>query len=99
MQPSDWGYRGIAAASYDLWFGTEPDRVEQIQFQWLRFEVFPGEELVESTLRTHRLRWYHRYEFEIMLEAAGFRDVGFRLGTAELPASDPEAEFVFSAHA
>src|SRR5437016_6207291 len=24
MQPSDWEYRGLAAESYDLWFGDEP---------------------------------------------------------------------------
>ena len=24
MEPSDWDYRGLAAESYDLWFGEEP---------------------------------------------------------------------------
>jgi SAM-dependent methyltransferase len=30
MQPSDWDYRGLAAESYDMWFGHEPyeDRAE-----------------------------------------------------------------------
>ena len=48
------------------------DRVEQMQHLWLRFEVFKEGALVQSQLRTHRLRWYHKHEFVMMRESVGY---------------------------
>jgi hypothetical protein len=69
---------------------TRSDRLEQLQHQWLRFEVFKDGELVSSQLRTHSLRWYHKHEFVLMLERVGFSEVSVRAGYG--PASEPEAE-------
>jgi hypothetical protein len=72
--------------------------VEQIQELWLRFEVFKGGEIVQSILRTHRLRWYHKHEFLLMLERVGFSEISVQLGHGtELPDTIHDTELVFSA--
>ena len=77
---------------------TRSDLVEQVQDQWLRFEVFKDGEIVQSTLRTHRLRWYHKHEFSLMLERVGFSEISVRLGLGtEPPDAVHDTELVFSA--
>ena len=41
----------------------------------MRHEVFKDGFLAQTQLRTHRLRWYHRHEFAMMLTSVGFREV------------------------
>lgn len=50
------------------------DRADQSQTWWLRYEVVRDVEIVRQELHTMRVRWYHRAEFELMLEATGFRE-------------------------
>ena len=76
---------------------TVSDRVEQLQHIWMRHEVYKEGLLTETLLRTHRLRWYHRHEFAMMLQAVGFRDVAVRCGYTERDRANPEADWVFSA--
>jgi ubiquinone/menaquinone biosynthesis C-methylase UbiE len=76
---------------------TRSDRVEQVQRLSLRYEVFKEGALVQSQLRTHRLRWYHKHEFVLMLESAGFREITMQCGYESNAAEDPEADMVFSA--
>jgi len=48
-------------------------------------------------LRTHRLRWYHKHEFAMMLESAGFREVAVQCGYTDSDMANPEAELIFTA--
>jgi len=38
----------------------------------MRHEVFKDGFLAQTQLRTHRLRWYHRHEFAMMLTSWAF---------------------------
>jgi ubiquinone/menaquinone biosynthesis C-methylase UbiE len=76
---------------------TSSDWVEQVQHLWMRHEVFHEGRLVQTQLRTHRLRWYHKHEFVMMLEAVGFREITIQCGYRERETVDPEADMIFSA--
>src|SRR5262249_7078946 len=77
---------------------TISDRVEQVQYISMRHEVFKDGQLVQTQLRTHRLRWYHRHEFAMMLEFVGFREVAVRCGYTDNDRANPEAECIFTAN-
>jgi SAM-dependent methyltransferase len=76
---------------------TRSDRFAQSQQIWLRLEVWVDGSLKHSELRTHTMRWYHQYEFALMLESCGFTDVMAFSGYRETAASDRDAEVVFAA--
>jgi hypothetical protein len=48
-------------------------------------------------MRTHQLRWYHKYEFEMMLEKVGFSQIFVYGDCTDMAASDRHGELVFSA--
>jgi len=73
------------------------DRLEQVQHIWLRYEVFQEGRLLQTQLRTHLLRWYHKHEFAMMLESVGFRTVVVQCGYADRDMTNPEAELIFMA--
>ena len=50
--------------------------------------------LVQTQLRTHRLRWYHKHEFAMMLESVGFREVAVQCGYTDSDKANPEAEWI-----
>jgi len=74
---------------------TRSDRIEQVQHIWMRHEVFKEDQLVQTQLRMHRMRWYHRHEFAMMLDAVGFRDVTMQCGYTDPDEANPEAEWIF----
>jgi hypothetical protein len=76
---------------------TQSDRLEQLQDIWYRFEVFREGQLVETLLRTYQLRWYHKHEFVLMLELAGFQEVTVQSGYDPGDVNDPAADMIFSA--
>jgi hypothetical protein len=76
---------------------TVSDRVEQVQHIWMRHEVFQEGRPVQTQLRMHRLRWYHKHEFAMMLEAVGCRDVVVQCGYTASDRANPEAEWIFIA--
>jgi len=76
---------------------TVSDRIEQLQHIWMRHEVFKKGLLEQTQLRTHRMRWYHRHEFAMMLDAVGFNDVAVQCGYANTGEANPEAEWIFIA--
>lgn len=76
---------------------TSSNRLEQTQNIWLRFEVYDSGRLVDSEMRTHQLRWYHKYEFEMMLEKVGFSHVVVYGDYTDMAASDRHGELVFCA--
>jgi ubiquinone/menaquinone biosynthesis C-methylase UbiE len=91
------GVRPADEATILIHEATASDRIEQLQHIWLRHEVYKEGVLIHSLLRTHRLRWYHKHEFSMMLEAVGFRDIAVQCGYAEGASADPEADLIFIA--
>ncbi|ETW94723.1 MAG: hypothetical protein ETSY2_49300 [Candidatus Entotheonella gemina] len=90
MRPSD----GAAILIHEA---TVSDRIEQVQHIRMRYEVFQEGLLVQTQLRTHRLRWYHKHEFAMMLESVGFREVEMQCGYTDSSGTNPEAELIFIA--
>jgi hypothetical protein len=68
-----------------------------VQHIWMRHEVFKEGLLVQTHLPTHRLRWYYRHEFAMMLESVGFREVAVQCGYTNSDRANPEAEWIFVA--
>ena len=52
---------------------------------------------MHTQLRTHRLRWYHKHEFALMLDSVGFREVAVQCGYTDGDMANPEAELIFIA--
>jgi len=73
---------------------TVSDRVEQLQHIWMRHEVFKEGRLAQTQLRTHRLRWYYKHEFVMMLESVGFREIVVQCGYTNGISTDPDADLV-----
>ena len=67
---------------------TRCNRLEQLEHVWYRLEVFRDGQLRHSELRTHRLRWYYRHEFTMILEQVGFGEVRVTGDYTDAPASD-----------
>jgi ubiquinone/menaquinone biosynthesis C-methylase UbiE len=91
------GVRPTDGATVLIHEATSSDRVEQVQHIWMRHEVFQEGLLLHTQLRTHRLRWYHKHEFVMMLELVGFREITVQCGYSERETVDPEADMIFSA--
>jgi len=91
------GVRPSDGATILIHEATVSDRIEQVQHIWMRHEVFQEGCLVYTLLRTHRLRWYYKHEFAMMLESVGFRDVAVQCGYTDSDMANPEAELIFIA--
>jgi hypothetical protein len=91
------GVRPSDGATILIHEATVSDRIEQVQHISMRHEVFKDGLLVQTQLRTHRLRWYHRHEFAMMLDSVGFREVAVQCGYTASDRADPEAELIFMA--
>ena len=63
----------------------------------MRHEVFKEGRLAQTQLRTHRLRWYHKHEFVMMLESVGFRDIVVQCGYTDGASTDPDVDLVIIA--
>ena len=51
------------------------DLVEQVKTVRFRIDVYEDRVLTRTELQEFRMRWYFKYEFALMLERAGFKDV------------------------
>lgn len=91
------GVRPSDGATILIHQATVSDRIGQVQDIWLRYEVYREGRLVDTELRTHRLRWYHRHEFTMMLESVGFVDIAAQCGYTDGHRANPEAEWIVSA--
>ena len=91
------GTRATDGALIHIYECTRSNRLEQEQNIWLRFEVYQSGRLIDSEMRTHQLRWYHKYEFEMMLEKVGFADITVFGDYTDLAATDRHSELVFCA--
>lgn len=71
---------------------SELDRCEQIMDMRYRFEVIDsGGATVKSEIKHSRLRWYGKYELEILLTSAGFQSVDILGDFGEEEVSDGHA--------
>lgn len=69
-ETTDGGRRALCHASNEL------DRCEQLMEVQHRLELLDGDgKIVDSEYKTSRLRWYAKYEIELLLKAAGFGTV------------------------
>jgi SAM-dependent methyltransferase len=71
----EWRVRRTAVVDGETFVLSEAirsDRGDQSQTWWLRYDVVRDVEVRRSELHTMHVRWYHRAEFELMLEACGF---------------------------
>jgi hypothetical protein len=91
------GVRPSDGATILIHEATVSDHVEQAQHIWMRHEVFKEGLLVQTHLRRHRLRWYYRHEFAMMLEFVGFREVAMQCCYTNSDRANPEAEWIFIA--
>ncbi|MFH1831649.1 MAG: class I SAM-dependent methyltransferase [bacterium] len=74
------------------------NQAEQVQNKWFKYEVYnEKDEVVRSFIRAMSLRWYYRYEFIMMLEKVGFRDVEIHSNYSECQAHIQSQSVVFSA--
>lgn len=76
---------------------TIVDRIEQMQTHWNRYEIYQQGLLAETEIKMSQSRWYFKYEFVLMLEKAGFRDVSTYGDYTDIPASDKHSMIVFRA--
>jgi ubiquinone/menaquinone biosynthesis C-methylase UbiE len=88
------GVRPSDGATILIHEATVSDRVEQLQHIWMRHEVFKEGRLVQTQLRTHRLRWYYKHEFVMMLESVGFHEIVVQCGYTDGIATDPDVDLV-----
>jgi ubiquinone/menaquinone biosynthesis C-methylase UbiE len=91
------GVRPADGATVLIHETTVSDRVEQLQHIWMDHEVFKEGRLVQTQLRTHRLRWYSKHEFAMMLKSVGFREIVVQCGYTDGVVSDPDVDLVFMA--
>ena len=91
------GVRPSDGATVLIHEATVSDRVEQLQHIWMRHEVFQEGRLVQTQLRTHRLRWYQKHEFVMMLESANVREIVVQSGYNDGVSTDPDVDLVFIA--
>jgi len=75
--------------SFDLW--------EQTMLEKRRYELKVDGQLVRSELHTLHMRWYYKYEFTMMLEKAGFKDIHLYSDYTEEPASKESKTIVYGA--
>ena len=91
------GTRPTDGALIHIYECTRSNRLEQEQTIWLRFEVYQSGRLIDSEMRTHQLRWYHKHEFALMLETIGFGHVAVFGDYTDAVATDRHSELVFCA--
>ena len=73
------------------------DLVEQVRTGYYRFEVYKEGKLVETELRVMKSRLYGKYEFKLMLESVGFRNIFVHGDFTDTEASDKNSLMVFNA--
>ncbi|WP_042166652.1 class I SAM-dependent DNA methyltransferase [Paenibacillus gorillae] len=70
---------------------------EQVQTKLDRYEVVKDNVLAETKFSTTKLRWYYKYEFMMMLEKAGFRDITIYGGYDFQQMTDDQTFMIFRA--
>ena len=87
---------GEGEISAKLW--TESfDLFEQTMIEKRRYELKVDGQLVRSELHALHIRWYHKYEFIMMLEKAGFEDIHLYSDYTEEPATKESKTIVYEA--
>ncbi len=56
------------------------DPIAQQLFMSYRYELWAKDRLIDEELREMAIRWYSRYEFELMLERVGFKNIKIQTG-------------------
>ncbi|MBX3365410.1 MAG: class I SAM-dependent methyltransferase [Phycisphaeraceae bacterium] len=77
---------------------SEVNRTEQLQTNWFRYDVYQHGRLVETTSRIETIRFYHKYELQMMMERAGFVDVRVTGDETDEPATDAHTSWVVTGY-
>jgi SAM-dependent methyltransferase len=64
------------------------DPIEQLVYSWYRYEVWQSDTCITRQDNEQTIRWYSRYEFQFMLERAGFSDIAVLAGYDNCGPSD-----------
>ncbi len=74
------------------------DLATQVRSGTVRYEIFDaGGKLIHTEAHAGKQRLYNRFEFELMLEKAGFREVTCTGGFTEEPYGDGHESMMFRA--
>ncbi|WP_207953430.1 hypothetical protein [Paenibacillus agricola] len=80
-QPDEW--KQLAEVSRDdgaivrLSERIALDYWEQLKTNYNKYEVYKNGKLIELHEDTIQVRWFYEFEFELMLQAAEFKDIAF----------------------
>ena len=78
-----------------LW-DEDVDAYEQVLLSRRRYDLLVDGNCVRSEDHAHLLRWYHKYEFFMMLERAGFEDLATFSDYTDEPATSESATVVYA---
>ncbi len=70
---------------------------DQLETQWLKNEIAKHDGSLETFIKTANLRWYYKYEFMMMLEQVGFKDIKIYGDYTDNQATADSKTMVFSA--
>ena len=70
---------------------------DQVETQWLKYEICKQDGSIETFVKSMDLRWYHKYEFIMMLEHVGFKDIKIYGDYTDAPATARSETLIFSA--
>jgi len=76
---------------------TTINRVEQVQTNWNRYEIYKQGRLVETEIKMSQSRWYFKYELMLMLEKAGLPHISTYGDYTDAEASERHSTIIFSA--
>jgi SAM-dependent methyltransferase len=77
------------AGNYDL--------VEQVETDYYRYEIYETGRLVDTQLQVVKVRCYGKYEFKLMLEIVGFKNIFVYGDYTDSEVSDLHSTMIFSA--
>ncbi|XEC96678.1 class I SAM-dependent methyltransferase [Paenibacillus tarimensis] len=70
---------------------------EQVQNNYDRYEIIKDGRLIDTLFSTSKLRWYYKYEFTMMLEMIGFREISIYGGYNFQEMNDDQTFMIYRA--
>jgi SAM-dependent methyltransferase len=98
----EWAVRRVGTRPHDeativVSEASSYNMTEQIKTSWYRYETYKDGNLTETKFHTMKLRWYYKYEFIMMLEKVGFRDIFVHGNLSDEEVTDSHETMVFRA--
>jgi ubiquinone/menaquinone biosynthesis C-methylase UbiE len=101
-QKQEWVVRRVGTRQHDgativVNEASSYNMIEQVKTGWYRYETYKDGSLIEAKFHTMKLRWYYKYEFMMMLEKIGFREVFVHGDLLDEEVTDRHGTMVFRA--